>query len=91
MTQATATLSTAGLNLYFDGTVVATSTAVTTGQAQTAFLRIGYDVGGASWPNNPTSASLDATIDDAAFFNTTALTVTTIANHYLANHYLAGR
>lgn len=82
--QATATLSTAGLNLYLDGSVVATSTAATTGHAQTAFLRIGYDTIGASWPNNPTSAFLAATIDDAAFYNTTALTATTIANHYLA-------
>jgi signal peptidase I len=81
--QATATLSTAGLNLYLDGAVVATSAAATTGQTQTAFLRIGYDTIGGSWPNNPNSAFLTATIDDAAFF-TTALTATTIANHYLA-------
>jgi hypothetical protein len=48
-----------------------------------AFLRIGYDTIGGSWRNNPNSAFLAATIDDAAFY-TTALTATTIANHYLA-------
>lgn len=75
-----ATLGTAGLGLYVDGTSVGTLAGTTTGQAPyQGYWRIGGDSLG-SWPSAPTSAYLAGDIDEVAVYPG-ALTAGQVASH----------
>jgi hypothetical protein len=78
----TATLSSAGMRLYVDGVLVASSSAATTAQSGTGYWRIGYGTL-SGWRSAPTSAFFGGTVDNAAVY-TTALTATQVAAHYAA-------
>lgn len=80
---ADAALSSAGMQLYLDGQLVAADAGVSTAQSYTGYWRIGYD-SLAGWTSAPTSNFLNATIDDAAVYPT-ALTAAQIAGHYSAS------
>ena len=80
---AVGTLSSTGLKLYVDGTLVANRADVTTAE----HLSLGYwRIGGdrlQSWPNRPTSDYLNGDIDDVAMYKH-ELTPTQVAAHYSA-------
>jgi len=79
---AVATLSTAGMALYVDGTLVASDPAVTTAQAYAGFWRIGFDnLNG--WTSQPSSSYFAGSLAYAAVY-TTALTATQVKSHYVA-------
>lgn len=80
---AAATLSSAGMRLYVDGTLVASNTSITTAQNFAGYWRIGYD-NLANWgTTTPTSYYYKGYLAWAAVY-TTALTATQIANQYAA-------
>lgn len=78
----TATLSSAGMTLYFDGARVATDGAVTTAKTYDGYWRLGYDhLSG--WPNQPSNPFYTGALAFAAVYPT-ALTASQIAAHYIA-------
>jgi hypothetical protein len=74
-----ATAGTAGLQIYVDGTSVATS-ATTITASYSGNFRVGYD-SLAGWTNPPTSNFLAGSLDDVAVYGRT-LTATDALNHY---------
>ncbi len=66
---ATATVGAAGMNLYVDGSLVATDAGTTGGQNYTGRWRIGYDNIGTTWSNSPTSAFFRGSVDDVMIFH----------------------
>lgn len=66
--QALASLSGAGMKLYVDGALVASSAATTTAQAYTGFWRVGGDTL-KGWTNQPTSYYFNGTLDEAVVYN----------------------
>lgn len=81
--QVTATLSSAGMKLYVDGSLVASRTDTTTAESYSGFWRVGFDNLDA-WDTVPTSRYFAGTIDEVAIY-TTALSDTDIAAHYRAD------
>ncbi|MFD1713687.1 signal peptidase I [Amnibacterium flavum] len=79
---ATATLSSAGMILYIDGTQVATNSSVTAARSLTGYWRVGGDTL-SGWPSAPTSNFFAGTVDGTAAY-TTALTAAKVAAHYAA-------
>lgn len=79
---ADATLSSAGMRLYVDGSLVAADNSITTAQTYSGYWHIGYNTL-TGWPNSPSSEHLAATIADAAVY-AAALTPTQIGGHYAA-------
>lgn len=77
----TATLGTAGMRLYVDGTQAASSS-TTANAAYTGYLRVGFD-NLSGWTSAPSSNYLNATLDEVAVYSTT-LTATDAANQYNA-------
>lgn len=73
----------AGLQLYVDGALVASSTTLKTGQWFKGYWRIGGDTLGASWPSTPTSKSFAGSVDEVAIYPR-ALTAAVAASHYAA-------
>ena len=81
--QVAAQLSPAGMVLYVDGLKVGALPAVTSGQVYSGFWRVGGDnLNG--WPDQPSSTSLNGTIDEVAIYPT-ALTVAQVRDHYTAS------
>ena len=81
--QAVATLSSAGMRLYLDGSLVASDASVTTARAVSgSYLRVGYD-NITGWPSVPTSRFFAGTLDEAALF-LTALTPAQVSDQYEA-------
>jgi len=78
--QAVGTLSTAGMSFYVDGVIVATTTAVTTGEAFSGYWRLGGD-NLASWTNAGSSNYFAGTLDDVSIYPT-ALTAAQIQQQY---------
>lgn len=66
---ATATLSSNGMLLYIDSTLVASNTAVTSASAYSGYWRIGYD-SVANWTARPTSNYFAGTLDNIATYPT---------------------
>ncbi len=78
--QVVATQGPDGMNLYVDGTLVASNAAYTNAQDYTGYWRVGGDrLEG--WPDEPTSSYFQGTIDEAAVYST-ELAGTEIANQY---------
>jgi hypothetical protein len=80
---ADACLSSAGMQLYLDGQLVASDSTVTNAQNYSGYWRIGYNNFAGWGASAPTSDFIAATLDDAAVY-TTALTATQIAAHFTA-------
>jgi hypothetical protein len=79
---AVGTLSSAGQYLYLDGSLVASTAAVTTAQNYTGYWRIGYDnLNG--WPNRPSSFFFNGSLAWASVY-TYALSATQVSAHYRA-------
>jgi hypothetical protein len=78
---AVATLSSTGMALYLDGSLVATN-ANTAAQTNTGYWRIGYD-NLAAWTATPSSYYFKGSMAWAAEYNY-ALTATQVAQHYAA-------
>lgn len=69
-----------GIQLYVDGSLVASDPSATAGRLFTGFWRIGGDnING--WPNRPTSNFFNGSLDEVAIYPHT-LTATQIASHY---------
>ena len=79
---AMATQSSAGMNLYLDGTLVATAGTTTNSSTYSGFFRLGYD-SLTGWTSAPTSSFFAGTLDDVAYY-TKALTATDATDHYAA-------
>jgi hypothetical protein len=77
----TASLSTAGMRLFVDGTLVASRSGTTTGLSYSGYWRVGYDSLSTSWPSAPTSAFFAGTVKDVAVY-TTALTAQAVTDIY---------
>ena len=82
----TATMSSAGMRLYVDGSFVAQRTDTTAGEAYLGYWRLGGDVltvarGAAPWPNQPTSRGFVGSVDEFAVYPT-ALSQTQIKALY---------
>ena len=81
--QVVVTLSSAGMDLYVDGSLVAANSAVTTAQNFTGYWRLGYDnLNG--WTNKPTSDYFAGEMRFAAVY-ANALSSTQVANDYIAS------
>lgn len=79
-----ATLGPAGMDLYVDGVLVASSPSTTTAQSATGYWRWGgADL--ASWPNAPAAFDLSGQLEEVAFYNT-QLSAQQVSWHYNANH-----
>lgn len=78
-----ATLSTAGMRLYLDGTQVAQDTATTTARTMTGYWRLGYDNLTGWGPTVPTNFYYTGQLRFAALY-ATAITATDVAAHYRA-------
>jgi PKD repeat protein len=76
-------LSSAGMALYVDGARVGFDASVTSAQAYSGYWRVGGD-NLSSWPSQPASNYLNATIDDVAVYPF-ALTQTQVSAHYRAS------
>ncbi|KRB37165.1 PKD domain-containing protein [Microbacterium sp. Root180] len=70
----------AGIQLYVDGTLVATDPSGTAGQLYSGFWRIGGDNLN-SWPNRPTSNMFNGALDEVAIYPH-LLTASQISTHY---------
>jgi hypothetical protein len=77
--QAAATFGTTGMNLYLDGALVASNTAVTTAANYTGYWRVGYG-GLASWTGAATNYFFNGQLGYAVVYNST-LNAATIASH----------
>ncbi len=64
-----ATLSSAGMVLYVDGSRVANLASVTSGQNYTAPWMVGAGYGGGGWPNTPNNPKFTGSIDEAAVWS----------------------
>lgn len=80
--QVTASLSGAGMELYVDGSLAASNTTVTSGQATNGYWRIGYD-NLAGWASAPTSRFFAGTLDNVAVYPS-ALSASTVLADYSA-------
>lgn len=67
--QVTGQLSSAGLKLYVDGTLMASNPSYTTPESFNGYWRIGYD-NLTGWPNVPNSFFIQAAIDEAVISHT---------------------
>jgi hypothetical protein len=79
---ADASLSSAGMQLYVDGQLVAADATVTTAQNYSGYWRVGYD-SLSGWTSAPTSNYYKGTVADAAVYGS-ALTASQVAGHYNA-------
>jgi hypothetical protein len=79
---ADASLSSAGMQLYVDGQLVAADATVTTAQNYSGYWRIGYD-SLSGWTSAPTSNYYKGTVADAAVYGS-GLTAGQVAGHYNA-------
>lgn len=77
---ATATLSSAGMQLYVDGVSVASDARVTTAQDYTGYWHVGFNRI-VNWTANPTSGYLAGTIANVAVYSS-ALSADDVAAHY---------
>ena len=75
-------LSSAGMQLYVDGTLQAHNNAVTTAGSYSGYWRMGYD-NLSGWPSAPTSNYAAATLDEARIY-TRALSAAEVNNDYTA-------
>lgn len=81
--QAVATLSSAGMVLYIDGSQVATNTSVTSGEGSKGYWRVGYDnING--WTGSPSTFEFKGNLDEVSVYGT-ALTAARVAAHYNAD------
>ena len=78
---ATATLSSAGMRLYVDDTLVASRTGTTSGISYTGYWRVGYDTLTTSWTNSPTSDFFAGSVAQVAVYPS-ALTAQSVADIY---------
>ena len=78
--QVTASLSSAGMELYVDGILIGTDSSVTSAASYNGYWRIGGD-NLSGWPSAPTSGYLAGSIDDVAVYPA-ALTLAEVKNHY---------
>jgi hypothetical protein len=78
-------LSSSGMFLYIDGTLLASNASVTTAQSYTGYWRVGYDRMDNSWTDWPagarTQAYFNGAIDDVLIYNR-ALSAAEVANLY---------
>ena len=81
--QVVGTLSSAGMNLYVDGNLVATNPAVTKAQVYQGYWRIAGDRT-QSWPSAPTREALNGSLDEVAVYPT-ALSLSQIQAHFEAS------
>ncbi len=82
---AAATLSSAGMRLYVDGTLVAQNTSVTTAQAYAGRWRLGGDSMAGWWPVLTSGSNyFGGALSNAAVWNTYALTPADVWNHFIA-------
>ena len=80
--QVVATLSPAGMDLYVDGTLIASNPSVTTAQPYSGYWRIGYDnLNG--WPNPPSDFHFKGELRFVTIYST-ALTPAQVAADYTA-------
>jgi hypothetical protein len=83
--QATATMSSSGMKLYLDGSLVNQST-VKSGAEVSGFWRVGYDaLSTNSWPGVTGNPVFAGTVDNAAVYPA-ALTATQVQDHFAAGH-----
>ncbi|CAH0191999.1 PKD domain-containing protein [Microbacterium foliorum] len=77
---AVASLSSAGMELYVDGVLVAQDASVTDAQGYNGYWRVGGDsLGG--WPDGPARWEFDGTVDEFAVYPS-ALSAAQVATHY---------
>ena len=77
-----ATLSTAGMYLYVDGTQVASNSSMTAGETTSGWWHIGYD-SLSGWPNTATNYFFTGSMRYVAVY-TAALTAEQVKAHYIA-------
>lgn len=74
--------SSAGSTIYVDGTAVATSSSMTTGQTLSGgYWRVGYDAIGTQWPSAPSSRYFAGSLDNSALYPN-ALSAAEVAAHF---------
>ncbi|HZP28155.1 MAG TPA: LamG-like jellyroll fold domain-containing protein, partial [Acidimicrobiia bacterium] len=78
-------LGAAGMQLFVDGSLVASNGAVTTAQNFTGYWRWGGSFGLSSWPNPPTSSAFVGEIQEFAVYGS-QLSASQVSVHYHANH-----
>ena len=78
--QMVATLGANGMNLYVDGTRVASDATVTRGESYTGYWRVGGD-NLSSWPDVPSSSYFSGSIDDVSVYSS-PLTLGQVQRHY---------
>ncbi len=81
--QVVGTLSSAGMNLYVDGNLVASDASITKAQVYQGYWRIAGDRT-QSWPSAPTREALNGSLDEVAVYPT-ALSLSQIQAHYEAS------
>ncbi|MTD15733.1 signal peptidase I [Nakamurella sp. YIM 132087] len=81
--QAVTTLSSAGMRLYVDGSLVASDATATTHENFTGYWRVGWDNLSGWGTNTPTNFAFLGSLAYAAVY-TTALTATQVRQHYAA-------
>ncbi|WP_067164138.1 PKD domain-containing protein [Microbacterium sp. TNHR37B] len=72
---------TGGMELYVDGTRVASNSAITSARAYTGFWQVGGDTITSGWPTRPSSSFLSGQIDEFAVYPQ-ALTAAQIKTHH---------
>lgn len=70
-----------GMELYVDGTRVASNSAITSARAYTGFWQVGGDTITSGWPTRPSSSFLSGQIDEFAVYPQ-ALTAAQIKTHH---------
>lgn len=80
--QVVATLSSAGMALYVDGSLVASDTTTKGAQVGSGFWRVGWDNLN-TWPNATTNYNFNGTLAWASVY-TTAFTLAQVQSHYRA-------
>lgn len=80
--QVTASMSSAGMQLYVDGSLAASNKTVTSGQATNGYWRIGYD-NLTGWASTPTSRFFAGTRDNVAVYHS-ALSASNVLADYSA-------
>lgn len=78
-----ATLSSAGMKLYVDGSLVASDATVKNAEPYTGYWHIGAGLLAGLWPSQPSSNYFNGTLDEVAIY-TTALDADQVAAHYRA-------